>query len=126
MKELTELLGQLAAKLGTTVEKLWAVLLKQAPISGAIDILICVGMVFFSVWAFRFVKGKTTKRKKSDDKYERAEADWKDEGAFFSWVAVGFIFLVTAICICASAEMAVAAFFNPEYWALTKILDKVK
>lgn len=126
MKELTELLGQLAAKLGTTVEKLWVVLLKQAPISGAVDLAICIGLVILSVWAFRFVKGKTTKHKTSDDKYARIEADWEDEGAFFAWMTVAIIFLITAIHFCISAEMTVAAFFNPEYWALTKILSSIK
>jgi hypothetical protein len=45
VKELTELLGKLADKLGTTVEKLWSVLLKQAPISGTVDLLLCASLV---------------------------------------------------------------------------------
>ena len=126
MKELTELLGQLAAKLGTTVEKLWAVLLKQAPISGTIDLLICIGMVIFTVWAFRLVKGKTTKHEIVDGTYKHREADWEEEGAFFSWVAVGVIFLITIIQVASESENIAAAFFNPEYWALTNILSKVK
>lgn len=126
MKELTELLGQLAAKLGTTVEKLWAVLLKQAPISGTIDFLICIGMVIFAAWAFRFVKGKTTKHEIKEGTWSSKEAEWEDEGAFFSWVAVGAIIFLTIICVCSEAENITAAFFNPEYWALTKILSKVK
>jgi hypothetical protein len=126
MKELTELLGQLAAKLGTSVEKLWAVLLKQAPISGTIDLLICIGMVIFSVWAFRFVKDKTAKHEMVKDHWRSIEAEWEDEGAFLSWVAVGAFFLLTIICVDSEAEIIMAAFFNPEYWALTKILSKVK
>jgi hypothetical protein len=126
MKEFTELLGQLAEKLGTTVEKLWAVLLKQAPISGIIDLVICIGMVAFSVWVFRFVNRKTTVHEIVDGKWTNKEAEWEDEGAFFSWVAVGAIFLLTIICVASEAENITAAFFNPEYWALTKILSKVK
>ena len=126
MKELTELLGQLAAKLGTTVEKLWAVLLKQAPISGTIDLVICIGMVAFSVWVFRFVNRKTTVHEIVDGTWKNKEADWDEEGKVFAWIAVGAMFLLTIICVATEAENITAAFFNPEYWALTKILSKVK
>jgi hypothetical protein len=127
MKELTELLGQLAAKLGTTVEKLWTVLLKQAPIGGTVDLVLCIGLVVFSVWFFRFVQGKTTKHEvTTSGGYTRNEAEWENEGAFMAWIGVGVIMLLTVICVCSETEMIIAAFFNPEYWALTKILSNVK
>ena len=126
MKELTELLGQLASKLGTTVDKLWAVLLKQAPISGTADLVLCIGAVVFSVWAFRFVNSKTTAYEFWDGYRTQKEAEWGEEAAFFSWAIIGLIFIITIICICFAAENIVSAFFNPGYWALTNILSKVK
>ena len=37
-----KLIEALAAKLGTTAEHLWGVLVRQAPISGAVDLVLCV------------------------------------------------------------------------------------
>ena len=40
MDKLSELLGQLAIKLGTTVEYLWKVLINQAYITGIVNIIL--------------------------------------------------------------------------------------
>lgn len=39
-----QLIEDMAAKLGVTAEHLWGVLVKQAPISGAVDLVICIVM----------------------------------------------------------------------------------
>ena len=119
MKEMTELLGKLADKLGTTVEKLWSVLLKQAPISGVIDLALCVALVIASIFIFRFVQNKTTPQE------EERYADWDDEGKFFAWAGTAIFIAIAGVFIMCSVESIVSAFFNPEYWALTKILSKV-
>lgn len=123
-KEVKELLEQLAERLGTTVEKLWAVLLKQASINGIVDSLILIGMVIFSIAAFRFVKKKTTKLKRTNG--ECPTAEWEYEIAFGAWLGVAVMFIFTILCIGILAESIVASFFNPEYWALSKILTMVK
>lgn len=125
MKELTPLLEKLAAKLGTTVEMLWGVLLKQAPISAAVDLVTCVALVGLTVWSVRFVQRKTTPPPKTDkDRYP--SADWREEGELLAWLTVAAFAFLVLICVGTSAQNIVAGFFNPQYWALEQILSKCK
>jgi hypothetical protein len=118
------LIEKLAEKLGTTSEHLWGVLLHQAPISGAIKLSMVVVMVFSAVGLVRFVKGKTTKPAKTEyDQYPQAE--WEGEVAIFAWLATAIYLINTGAVAFGSAQGIVAAFFNPEYWALSYILGKV-
>jgi hypothetical protein len=115
-------LTALAAKLGTTAEYLWGVLLKQAPIAGMIDIaMMAVWMLATVMWC-RYVLRKTTKPKATDeDRYP--SADWEGEASFFSWLSVVVFALATAIFVTCNVSMATAALVNPEYWALKQIFQ---
>lgn len=118
------LIEKLAEKLGTTAEHLWGVLLRQAPISGAVDLATAVVMVLAAVGLVRFVKEKTTKPAETkDDRYPRAE--WAEEDAGFAWLGTVLYLITTGVVVTGSAQEIVAAFFNPEYWALSHILGKV-
>lgn len=118
------LIEKLAEKLGTTAEHLWGVLLHQAPISGAVDLATVAVMVLAAVGLVRFVKGKTTKPAMTeDDRYPHAE--WEDEGAGLAWLGATIYLIITGVVVIGSAQGIVAAFFNPEYWALSHILGKV-
>ena len=120
----TALIEKLAEKLGTTAEHLWGVLLHQAPISGAVDLTTVVVMVLAAVGVVRFVNGKTTKPAETDDmRYPHAE--WKGEGAGLAWVGTAIYLIFTGVMVIGLAQGIVAAFFNPEYWALSHILGKV-
>ena len=50
MKELIPFLEQLAFKLGTTTEKIWVVLLKQAPISAMVDIVCWIFFLLIGIF----------------------------------------------------------------------------
>ena len=115
-----QLIEDMAAKLGTTAEHLWGVLVKQAPISGAVDLVICIVIAAAAAWWFRFVIRKTTHRSANPDMYQRAK--WVNEDAFAAWVAVIFAVMFALIFIVGSAQGIVAAFANPEYWALQQLL----
>ena len=120
----TALIDKLAEKLGTTAEHLWGVLLHQAPISGAIDLATVVVMLLAAVGLVWFVKGKTTTPPETkDEPYPHAE--WKDEGAGLAWLGMAIYLTVTGVVVIGSMQGIVAAFFNPEYWALSHILGKV-
>jgi len=120
----TALIEKLAEKLGTTAEHLWGVLLHQAPISGAVDLATVVVMVLAAVGLVRFVKGKTTTPAETeDDRYPHAE--WEDEFAGFAWLVTAIYLIITGLVVIVSPQGIVAAFFNPEYWALSHILGKV-
>jgi hypothetical protein len=118
------LIGKIAEKLGTTSDHLWGVLLHQAPISGAVELSTDVVMAFVAVGLVRFVKGKTTKPAETKDK-RYTYAEWKDEGAVLAWIATVAYLIITGAVVIGSVQEIVAAFFNPEYWALSYILGKV-
>ena len=114
-------LTALAEKLGTTAEYLWGVLLKQAPITGVIDMLVIAAWVAAVVIWARFVQRKTNKPAPTeDDRYPSAE--WENEGAFFSWVSVFILCVIVALMAGSCLSTTVAALANPEYWALKQIL----
>ena len=120
-EQTTKLIEQLAQKLGTTSEYLWTVLLKQAPISAAIDALYFILVIIGGIIIYRVHKylGKET-----DDKYS---IYYVKEG----FVAIPMIFaaMIWAICFIAcffSIGNIINGFFNPEYWALKEVLGACK
>ncbi len=102
----------LANKLGTTAEYLWGVLVRQAPISGAITLILCAAWAAAAIWVWRTVHSKTSG--------ERPE--WTEEGAVFGWAGA---FFFCGLCgLIASLEItgAITALVNPEFWALKQVL----
>ena len=125
MKELTPFLEQLASKLGTTVEKLWAVLLKQASISGTVNFVLCISLILIAVKCFRFVNRKTTVPPKTEEnRYPNAQ--WGEDEAIIAWIGISLLLFVIGLIILLSVDNIVTAFFNPEYWALKAILGAFK
>jgi hypothetical protein len=122
MNENTEkLVRELAEKLGTTAEHLWGVLMKQAPITAATDSVIAVIMLGV-LWAlYRLVRSKTAAPPKSeDDRYPSAE--WREEGAFLSWLILAIYGATTVVVVCCTISTVVTATMNPEYWVLKQLL----
>ena len=111
---MTKLLEQLAAKLGTTAEHLWGVLIRQARIEAVTDIMFILFTIFGVYWYYRWVKSF----------YERNPYDDFPEivGLIFGGV-VSFISTIASIVCLFSIP---AELFNPEYWALEKILNVLK
>lgn len=114
-------LTELANKLGTTAEYLFGVLVKQAPISGTINLLIILAWIGFTVLWLCIVIKKTRKPKATmEDLYPRAA--WSDEQAFAGWLSAITLSIIAAVAVSSSLVMIVTAFLNPEYWALAQIL----
>ncbi len=120
MKELAPMLQQLAQQLGTTVEFLWAALMRQALIDGVVTLVqfVIIGVGLWANYKYtRFVLRKIN----AEDHKER----W-DEPAIIPptilWVVLAILTLVAFFSI----SDLLAAFFNPEYWALQKVLSFVK
>ena len=115
------LIEKLAEKFGTTAEHLWGVLVTQAPISGFVDLVICAALVFAAAGVVQFVKRKTTAPKETEEnRYTRAE--WDAEGGELAWAGAAALCLIVGVVVIGSAQDIVAAFFNPEYWALKHVL----
>lgn len=123
MNEQTEqLIRELADKLGTTAEHLWGVLIQQALITGIVDTVAMLVFGVIIVRLFIFVKAKTTERAETATSYARA--DWEDEQAVGAWLGWGVLAFTFSLVLAGSASMTMAAFLNPEYWALKQILGK--
>lgn len=113
--EIVSALETLAAKLGTTSEYLWNVLLKQASISAITDFIQCTLVILVCVFWIKKVKVVVPKILKGglDDIY---------------WIGIVIISILLAIFV-------ITAFFcfpniingliNPEYWALDRLLSKL-
>ena len=115
-------LTALAQKLGTTGEYLWGVLLKQAPITGSIDLAVMATWVVAVVCYFRFVR-RMTKKPAATDANKWPGAQWSnEEGVWLAWTTVVVAGLLTALIVGVSLSSTVAALLNPEYWALKQIL----
>lgn len=106
--ETIKLIETMAAKLGTTSEYLWGVLLKQAPISAAIDAAGSLLLAAGCVWLARLCNRKVDSE------------DWDA----VAWIPVGLVlFIFGTITFYALFEIP-TALLNPEYWALAKLLGK--
>jgi hypothetical protein len=109
-EQLTKLIEHLADKLGTTTEHMWGVLLRQAPISASIGILLdalCIALVCFG-W-----------KKLCAKKFDGYDADMIRSMSFL------VMWLITILCLAVvglSLSTDIAGFLNPEYWALKQLL----
>jgi len=117
-----QLLETLATKLGTTAEHLWGVLVRQAPISGATDLVLCIILALVAWKLIAFVKRKTTHSEDSSGRSRPAE--WHgEEGP--AWFVTAIVTTVLSGLIIATIHDLISAFANPEYWALKQLLSMV-
>ena len=112
-KHTSDLLSQLASQLNVTIEHLWAVLVKQAFIYGITGLLwlaLTPFMVFgcYLLWRMFF-------------KLVKDSNGW-DETSYIWPAVVTLIVIVIIIVDFLSLDMLIAAFINPEYWALKQII----
>lgn len=114
---ITKLIETLAAKLGTTAEYLWAVLIRQAPISATTSLILC--LVFITLAA---VYTKWLIKKAKDDELDCLD----NESNFVIALVGGLLSIIGVIVIICLFSDIITGYFNPEYWALQKILDQLK
>lgn len=111
-----KLLEQLAAKLGTTTEYLWGILLKQAPISATVQLVQTILIILAAVWLF-----KRHKKNLKSDYYDSDELE-----TVVPMVLGALVLLILLIAALLCIETIFYGYFNPEYWALDKLLPKGK
>src|SRR3990167_2960205 len=107
----TKLLGELALTFGTTSQYLWGVLLRQAPISATIDIILFIATLLMG-WILWKVQLKLT-NSSSKFSYEKLEAAAGIPMLLLG--AVWVMFLVAAVC---SIGNIINGYLDPEYLAL--------
>lgn len=118
MEQLSTLLEQLALKLGTTVEYLWDVLIKQAFIAGIQAILAFVLVnIFIGIWYMIHRKFSNT-----PNKYYAAY----NEVPYVAPMAFTIVILIACWIVgLVEAIKSITNFINPEYWALQQILESL-
>ena len=118
-----KLIEGLAQKLETTSEYLWGVLIKQAPIEACINIGYIVFVVGMGcvLWKIHL----KLLRKPPGDRYDTYYE--KHDGV--SAIILGVITIGWLICffvtMCLIGNI-ITGFYNPEYWALDKVLNSIK
>ncbi len=117
----TKLVEQLAQKLGTTAEYLWAVLLKQAPISAATDLIYLILVIIGGVLLYKLHKYLS----EEGGEYKNSIYCDKEELVVIPMVLVTFLWGVIAIVCFFCIGNIINGFFNPEYWALKEILSQL-
>ena len=117
-------LVELAEKLGTTSEYLWAALLRQAPIAGLLNLIVSIMWVAGAVWWFRFVRKKTTEPGLLEHGGHQIP-EWDDgAGVALAWASVFAFSVIVPNIVGDSLPLIVAGLVNPEYWALRQILGR--
>ena len=104
-EQLTTLLETLSGKLGVATEVLWGALLRQAPISSITNIVVLVLLSVLVVFAVIWLS--------------KQEVDECNP----IWFLVFCASVATLIAFFTTVEKTIAGFINPEYWALSKILE---
>jgi len=113
-QELTQLLRELAAQLGTTTEYLWAVLIKQALLEGL------KSFVFVAVTVGVLLSIKPAWGRLKWDDYGELE---DKQNSSLTWAIVASVAgLFMSIGLIFAIQTAIDALMNPEYWALKEIL----
>ena len=106
------MLQTLATKLGTTVDFLWAVLIKQAPIDGALYLLLLAFLGAIGYGLFRWAKYSI----KNDI----------DEIVWLPYGIASVLYIGVVIITIGYGPTAFSGFFNPDYWALKQIIGTVR
>lgn len=115
--QVAEVVLELAAKLGTTSEYLWAVLVRQARVEAmlsvaaiAIMVSLFLASLFMVRWSWKWA--------------HREEHGYEAEAAIVaSCIASGVILVVMMVGGFDCLSTAVTGFNNPEYWALNRVLE---
>lgn len=103
----------LADKLGTTVDHIWSVLLKQAPVSAFIDIsgwillIVLLSIVLFKLFRVNVDVSKT----------------FDEVGKTIAILVTSLVLFIVLMCGLLSLSNDISGFTNPEYWALNKLLS---
>lgn len=121
-----KLIDSLSQKLGTTSEYLWGILTKQARIDSIISIgyIILIAGIGYGLWN---VHTKLLKKIPSQNKYEYSSNsyDKHDTVTVIMIIVANVWFIVAIIGLCCIGNVF-TGFYNPEYWALDKVLSSLK
>ena len=117
--ENTKLIEQLAERLGTTAEYLWAVMLSQAQVYAITTSIEIIAIIIMGVVLVHYHM-KFAKEKDGISLYEEYDLGLP----ILMGVLAIFWFLLAVVGFFCISNI-VTAIVNPEYWALDKLLDTI-
>jgi len=116
--ETTKLIEQLAVKLGTTSEYLWSILIKQAPISATIDLLLLILIIIGGVTLYKLNKHFANRG--------NTMCYYSSESLTIAMIVGTSIWIVFAIPSVLLIDNIIQGYFNPEFWAVNYIFDAIQ
>lgn len=114
-----QMIDTLSAKLGTTAEHLWGVLIRQAPIDSTINCLVAVGAAC-ALWPLVYLGTKAFKKSEEFSNSTAVEMSCMITTVVCYGLALVCI-ISTGVFLC-NMPMNLSGFFNPEYWAFKQIV----
>ena len=119
-KELSELLNNLANKLGVASSELWAILLKQAQIDALMSLTYIISVAIMGVLLLKLHKYFSKETKGNYSHYDSTD------GIGIVMIVASLVWMILFISTFFSFSNMFNGFFNPQYWALNKILETIK
>ena len=112
-ERLNNALAVLAEKLGTSVDHIWEILVRQARISATVDLIQYAAVAICAMLWWRY-------------KASASAEDWSYAGPKAVGIAASGAVMLVLIVICFICfGNTISALLNPEYWALQKILGAI-
>lgn len=111
----TKLITDLAAKLGTTADHLWGVLIRQAPISAAVNAVVLLVLLTVCTVLWVLSARRLTNPKKVDE-----------APTLILTVMAACMSFCLAVMSFVVVDGVASGFFNPEYWALKEVLGSIR
>jgi len=113
MDKMTAVLEALAAKLGTTVEHLWPLLVQRTRVVGIVDAVVCVFVLALLTggWVWFWCA--------------KARAESYDDWPAFVGVIGGSVTLIVLLAVMVCASGIVARIVQPEASTIVDLLDKM-
>jgi ABC-type multidrug transport system permease subunit len=117
-----DLLEKLASTFGTTSEYLWSVLLYQARVYAVSTLFQYLLIAGYGYLLYRLHKKFSNKMPGSEDSYY-----YHYEGLLGVPMVIGVVvFAILVITAFFIINYVASGLFNPEYWALDRVLDAMK
>lgn len=110
--DINKVLEQLAIAFNTTVDAIYPILIKQAYVSGIMDLLFGIALILLAVAIATII-------------YKKWEAIYESDMEFIVVVIALIFSLVAVFIIPISIFSGITTLANPEYWALKDILSRL-
>lgn len=119
MNEKTEqLLQSLAEKLGTTTEYLWTILVNQAKYDAITSVIQMAFMFAIIYWTIKLHIRFSKEDEDGDTMYYH-----KEELLIVPMIFAAITSVIMVVFFLSGFNDLIASIFNPEYWALKRVLN---